>query len=120
MPHNKLINIFQSSQILLLLLNNTPNIEGIITGKIFEYLAANRAILCIGSSTGDAARIINETKSGKAVDFEDKNGILMFLEEVFSKFEKNKNLKNKNQNIEQFSRKKLTKKLAFILDELII
>jgi len=120
MPHDKLGEIFSNSQILLLLLNNTPNIEGIITGKIFEYLAANRSILCIGSSTGDAARIINETGSGKAVDFEDKNGILTFLKEAFSKFEKSKNLKNKNKNIKQFSRKKLTEKLAFILDELII
>jgi len=117
LPHDKLGSIFQSSEILLLLLNDTPNIEGIVTGKIFEYLAANRSILCIGSSTGDAAKIINITKSGKAVDFNDKKGISSFLLERFSEFQNGNKLKNNNQNIDTFSRKRLTENLCRILDD---
>ena len=118
LAHNKLGEIFSTSEILLLLLNNTPNIEGIITGKIFEYLAANRSILCIGSSTGDASKIINETKSGIAVDFNDKNKIKSF---IIKEYKENKQKPNKiksNKNIIQYSRKSLTKKLVDILDEI--
>ena len=71
-PHDEIQQIQQSSQVLLLLINNTPNAKGILTGKLFEYLASGRPILCIGPEDGDAARILNETHSGITVSFENK------------------------------------------------
>lgn len=118
-PHTELRNIFINSQILLLLLNNTPNIEGIITGKIFEYLASTRPILCIGSSTGDAAKIINETKSGKAFDFKDKNEIKSFISKKYEKFKTGHNNYNLNESVKKYSRKNLTQKLSGVLNEII-
>ncbi len=117
LPHDKLGDIFKSSDILLLLLNDTPNIEGIVTGKIFEYLAANIPILCIGSSTGDAAKIITETKTGIAVDFEDEERIIAFIK---NRYNNNNNRDNTNNNIEKFSREKLSMALTEIFNKTII
>jgi len=36
MPHREVMNEIQKSQVLLLLINNTPNAKGILTGKIFH------------------------------------------------------------------------------------
>jgi glycosyltransferase involved in cell wall biosynthesis len=116
--HKEIPNILRNSNILLLLLNNTPNIEGIITGKIFEYLAAGRSILCIGSSTGDASRIINETKSGKAVDFNDKEGMKKYIMSEFEKYGKEERFVSDTKEINKYSRRNLTKKLTEVLNVL--
>ena len=71
-PHNQVIEEQANSDVLLLFVNNTPNAKGILTGKIFEYMASGRPILCIGPEDGDSARILSETQTGITVDFNDK------------------------------------------------
>ncbi len=51
---------------LLLSINDSPNSRGILTGKLFEYLAAERPIVCLGPEDGDAARLIAETGAGES------------------------------------------------------
>ena len=38
LPHSEAMKYLRSSQVLLLPLNNTPNISGVVPGKLFEYL----------------------------------------------------------------------------------
>ena len=57
-----------SSALLLLVINDTPNSRGILTGKLFEYLASRRPVVCIGPKDGDAADVINECGSGVVFD----------------------------------------------------
>jgi glycosyltransferase involved in cell wall biosynthesis len=58
-PHEKVIIEQSSSQVLLLFVNNSPNAKGILTGKIFEYMASGRPILAIGPKDGDTAIILD-------------------------------------------------------------
>lgn len=118
LPHDKMNEIYSSSAILLLLLNNTPNIEGIITGKIFEYIATRKPVLCIGSSKGDAAKIIDETKTGKAFELDDKEKIKAFVLEKFEDYTKNILPQPDVEEIKKYSRKELTKKLAALMDKI--
>ncbi len=53
-PHNEVVNYLKGAQMLLLPINDTPNAMGVIPGKLFEYLAAKRPILCIGPVKGDS------------------------------------------------------------------
>ncbi len=118
--HKNIPEILQKSNILLLLLNNTPNIESIITGKIFEYIASKRPILCIGSSTGDASKILKDSKSGRAFDFEDKNGIKSFIIKRFKCFINQECEDLNSEDIEKYSRKNLTAKLAEMLNSVCL
>ncbi|MFO7977577.1 MAG: glycosyltransferase, partial [Bacteroidales bacterium] len=70
LPHDEAISRAGQSAILLLPLNNPRNVMGIAPGKLYEYLAMQRPILCIGPPQGDAAAIIHDTRSGSTIGFE--------------------------------------------------
>jgi len=53
---------------LLLALGNDEMEAGIVTGKLFEYLAADRPILVTGFGGSEASKIVAETGRGTRVD----------------------------------------------------
>jgi len=114
LSHDKAIDEMAKSSILLI--TNFPNesSKGIIPGKIFEYLATGKQIISFGPNDADVSKILDETKAGKHFDYNDSEVIKKFILEKFELW-KNDNLLENTQNIEQFSRKNLTKKLAEIL-----
>ncbi len=117
LPHDKVANELASSSVLLLILNDTPNSKGILTGKLFEYLAAKRPILCLGPMDGDAAKVLTETEAGFTAEFHDKQAIKKLLVDLFSRFQTS-TLCVGNRSVEQYSREQLTRKLAGVLDEM--
>lgn len=114
LSHDKAINEMQRSDILLI--TNFPNesSKGIIPGKIFEYLATGKQIISFGPDQTDVSKILDETNAGKHFSYTDSEKIKEFILEKFELW-KNGNLLENTQNIEQFSRKNLTEKLAEIL-----
>ncbi len=121
LPHDEVVKIQQKSQLLLLLINNTPNSKMVLTGKLFEYLNSGRPILCIGPKDGDAARIIKETKTGIIADFNEKTKIKSEILTFYKDFLSNKiDNKYKGKNIDKYSRKVLTGDLALLLNEITL
>lgn len=57
----------RESQILLLLNRNDPSEIGIYTGKLFEYLAAQRPIIAVGGPKGVVSDLLEETGAGTHV-----------------------------------------------------
>ena len=58
----------QASDRLLLLETAAPEAQGVTTGKLFEYMAANRPILSVGSGAGSAIdRILTQCGIGRCV-----------------------------------------------------
>ena len=117
MPHEEALKESAGSQVLLLLLNNTPNVMGIVPGKIFEYLATRRPVFCIGPTDGDSARIIRDAKAGMTCDFDDKTSMRNTLLELYGRY-KHASLQNQHGDIDSFSRKDLTGKISLLLNEL--
>jgi len=116
--HDEALKIGARSAVLLLLLNNTPGVQGIIPGKMYEYLASNRPILLIGPEACDSARILSETQSGYRAGFDDVSGIKQSILALWEDDKINKS-NTDYQKIQQFSRKNLTEKLAKILDDMV-
>ena len=103
---------------LLLFINNAPNAKGILTGKLYEYLASMRPILAIGPEDGDAARTLNETHAGTTVDFEDKDRMKEVVKMIYQRYLENDLPDNFNTEIEHYSRRDLTKQYAKILNHI--
>ncbi|MFI5135621.1 MAG: glycosyltransferase, partial [Chitinophagales bacterium] len=116
-PHAEIASIQQRSHVLLLPINDTPNVMGIIPGKIFEYLAAQRPILVIGKEDGDSARIVRESNTGIVCDFNDKPKMKSEIAKLFSEWKRG-NLQTNGEGVTQYSRKKLAGKFAELFDEL--
>jgi glycosyltransferase involved in cell wall biosynthesis len=115
--HKEAITYQNTARVLLLIINKTSNNKSILTGKIFEYLASGRPILCIGPNDGDAAAILKDANSGSIYDYEDVQGIKKYLVDAFEIYNKNKSVAL-SSDIEKYSRKNLTKKLVGFLNEI--
>ncbi len=100
----------------LLLITNFPNesSKGIIPGKIFEYLATGKQIVSFGPKESDVRKILEETRAGKHFSYDDESELKVFLMQKFQEW-KSGIAHSQTQNIEQFSRKNLTKKLTELL-----
>jgi glycosyltransferase involved in cell wall biosynthesis len=118
LPHKEVLRLQKQSQVLLLLINQTHNAQGILTGKFFEYLAAERPILAIGPTEGDVASILNTSKAGTMIDFNDYSGLKNALSAMFDAYKENRLLVN-TSGIIQYSRYELTRKLAEVMDKIV-
>ena len=118
-PHDQVVEEQKKSDVLLLFINNTPNAKGVLTGKLFEYLASGRPILCIGPEDGDSARILSDTKTGVTVDFNDKDKMKSVILDLMAKHQENQLVTNDIKAVEKYSRRNLTKEFVKILDEIV-
>ena len=117
--HDKVPLLMKQSAVLLLVINqNSPNARGILTGKIFEYLASGRPILAIGPTDGDLAKILNESEAGVIARYEDCDRLKEIVMNMYDKYLLN-NLINNAKGVESYTRKNLTGQLADVLDNLI-
>ncbi len=118
LPHKEVITTLIKSQVLLLPLNDTPNIDGVVPGKLYEYIGAQRPIICIGKPTGDAAKIISETSAGCVSDFNDVATLKQNLLTYYKKYKANK-LTIESSNYEKYSRKLLAGQIAEELNKIV-
>jgi glycosyltransferase involved in cell wall biosynthesis len=116
-PHKEVLRFQRSAQVLLLAVNNVPSSKSLITGKIFEYLQSQRPVIGIGPVDGDLAAILNETKAGQVVDFEDLFSLKQLISKYYSLYRSGK-LQGEARNIDRYHRKHLTEDLAGILKSL--
>jgi glycosyltransferase involved in cell wall biosynthesis len=121
LPHNKIIAKQKSASVLLLSINNYGEAENgfftpkaTLTGKLFEYLAASKPIVMIGPIDGQAADVVRDS-GGLVFDFNAVSQIKTGLLTLFN----NRNVKFDASNINQYSRKELTRKLSELLDFII-
>ncbi len=117
-PHSEAIQFLRSAQILLLPIDEFDGSKWVLTGKLFEYMASGRPVLCIGPTDGDAAGVIKETGIGETFDFDDSEGLVSYLIKQHHLFLSNELKLNKHAGVANYSRRELTRKLALLLDEI--
>jgi glycosyltransferase involved in cell wall biosynthesis len=116
-PHDQIIELQKQSRVLLLIINDTPNAKVILPGKLFEYIASGRPILCIGPNDGDAAEILRETASGYVTETNNLADMIEKLRLLYTAF-LNNNDRTEAENIAKYSRENLTSELAHLLDRI--
>ncbi|MGD0583679.1 MAG: glycosyltransferase family 4 protein [Bacteroidales bacterium] len=110
--HVAAIRYMHESTALLLIIPDHSSGKCILTGKLFEYIAARKPVICLGPIDGDAAEIITGASSGAAFEHYDSASILGFLEQI-----RDNKFKGSSE-ISEFSRRSLTSALVNILQEI--
>jgi glycosyltransferase involved in cell wall biosynthesis len=77
--HSEAIKYMMSSSLLVLIIPLHQSNKSIITGKIFEYMATGKPIICLGPVDGDAAEIIATCRAGKTFAYYDTVNISEFV-----------------------------------------
>jgi glycosyltransferase involved in cell wall biosynthesis len=117
--HSESINLIRKASALLLIIPDVSRNEGIITGKLFEYLAARRPIICFGPIHGDASKIIARCSSGKAFDYNESEKAAKWLLDLHKQWSMGSKLIVGNEHIGDYSRQKQTQTLGHILKSLL-
>ena len=90
-PRREALVLQRDSEALLLLIPEAAGRgKGVLSGKVFEYLAAERPILALVPPDGAAAELIRETGAGVVVAPEDVDGISEALGELVRRWREGK------------------------------
>lgn len=116
--HEKAIKYMVDSTCLLLVKLLGKGSEGLLPGKIFEYIASGTPIIATVPTDSIAADLIKETNTGKVINTNDVDGIKNAILDFYDKWKNNKLTMDQNWDvIKKYSRKELTIKLANIFNE---
>ncbi|TLP79727.1 glycosyltransferase family 4 protein [Maribacter sp. ACAM166] len=109
--HEDALKYQETSQVLLLAEIDSHETKGIIPGKLFEYMAAQRPILGVGPKHWEVGDIVAETNAGHIFEYADEIALKDLLLTWFELFQKGE-LSIYSKGIDTYSRKELTRKLA--------
>jgi glycosyltransferase involved in cell wall biosynthesis len=110
-PYQEALREVQQADILLLF---APRQHFSIPGKAFEYLAAQKYILCFGTD-GATADLVQTTGAGLTVNPYDVAAIAEAIASMHAVWMLNGNL-GRETNTQPFQRRELTRRLASLLD----
>lgn len=114
---NIAISYMMSSDLLFNSLAEMENSELLISGKLMEYIAAGKSILCLGNPKGDAAHLLNDFKSSKVFDRKNPELIIPFLNSLFDNWLNKVNFVPNVDKVKQYSRFETTRQLANLLNK---
>jgi glycosyltransferase involved in cell wall biosynthesis len=87
LPRAESLRLQRDSEALLLLVPDADGRgRGVLSGKVFEYIAAGRPILAVVPPDGAAAELIRETGAGVVIAPDDVDGIRAALVDLHARF----------------------------------
>ncbi|MEE0973050.1 MAG: glycosyltransferase family 4 protein [Paludibacteraceae bacterium] len=110
-PHKQAVEYMCLTDMLLLCVPDIEQNKGILTGKLFEYLAARRPIVLLGPADGDAANIIHACEAGTCCRY-DSDLLASHLQQLLTT--PTVSLPN-NDTYKQYSREACAQRLSELL-----
>jgi len=115
-PRKQVIKEYEKASLLLLPINKADNAAGRIPGKLFEILRTGKNILVLGPDDGDVKSIVEMEKRGRSFEYDNKDLLQAYISDLLLKKAENINLSG---NIDAYSNRLITGKIAKYLDEMI-
>lgn len=112
--HQEAIQLQQEAAVLLLIEIDAEITKGIIPGKVFEYLSAQRPILGIGPKDADVGEIITSTNSGHYITYNEEEKLEQLILQLFENYT-SPDWNDRRDAISKYHRKELTSELAILI-----
>jgi glycosyltransferase involved in cell wall biosynthesis len=110
----------RSADVLVLLQATITQGADVISGKIYEYLAAQKPILAVVPETGGDAWLIRQTNAGLVTGTTDPNKIAHAIKHYWQFWKQNKLVSPVTPDqLDRFSRRNLTRQLAELFDQVL-
>lgn len=120
LPHADAIDAMRSADALLLVIEDFPLARGMLTGKIYEYLASGRPVIGVGPADGDASRLLEQTGGGRMIDRLDEVGLRKeLLRLIREKHRSGRTMGALRDDVKRYSRREQTRGLAALADEVV-
>jgi len=111
-PHQQSVAYLMTSSVLLMAIPDVALNRGILPGKVFEYLAACKPVLCVGPAGSDADDVLREAGAGQALPYDDYNLMLSTLEQLAQQWQQNPDLDLRTTKPTRYSRRGQAAQLA--------
>ena len=116
-PHSVAVQQQREASLLILPLRKEPEYKAVLPGKLFEYLASWRPVLGIGQTDGAMSVVLNTTRTGIVLDWEDKVSVARYIDLCWDSHLKGE-LTVADADISRFTRKQLTRRMAELFDRI--
>lgn len=118
--HTDAVGYMKGASVLLLPINRVEKAAGIVTGKIFEYVASGRPVLGLGVPGGEADRVLRESGAGRVFAYDDDEGIRSWLRQHVDAWRAGQPLKGATpEEAAAYSRREQTGTLASCLESMV-
>jgi glycosyltransferase involved in cell wall biosynthesis len=112
LPHKSLCSIREQTDAFLLITDTAETGKGLVSSKLYEYLASNRPILALVAEGGAAQLILEETRTGIMLRG-DAEEMALTIEKLFNQIKMNSDFWHPDRDkIRNYSRVVLTEKLV--------
>lgn len=119
MPHDECVKHLKGADVNLIILPDMESAKGDFTGKIFDYIGAERPVLGIMPSGGVASNLIIDKGMGYTYNHSEVDGVCEFLTYNYEKWEKGENVNTDAiRRCSEYDRINLTKSLTEAFDEI--
>jgi glycosyltransferase involved in cell wall biosynthesis len=103
-PHSKTTEFMAQMDVLLFLHSDYDDSDEVVSGKLFDYIAARRPILVAGSPSMEAAKIVRENGLGYVADLRDEEQLVVTLRSLMESKRNGSLAACSNENAAQFTR----------------
>jgi glycosyltransferase involved in cell wall biosynthesis len=117
--HGESLRLLRGADYCLLFIGEEPEVRGMLTGKLFEYLGSGTPILAVAPQDGEAATVIRECRAGAVIEPADLTGMKEWLRGAWRRYRAGDRsvASPDGAKIAEFGRRRLTQRLASILED---
>jgi glycosyltransferase involved in cell wall biosynthesis len=113
--HAEALREMQKMDVLLLYHSEREGSKEVVTGKLFEYMLAQKPILVMGPPDMEAAEIVRKERIGYTADLFDPHAVEAALRNVHAFWEEGKLIRYDIANLKQYSRQHQYSKILPLL-----
>lgn len=117
MPHERALAEMADCELLLLLINYYEGFEGMLTTKLFEYIASETKIFCISPHGGEAEELITKYQAGACFNIDEKGAAAEFLSSLYASWKNGENLRNKADTSDLSAQEQAGKLISWLKGE---